>query len=372
MACSEKKDFVTVTGKNGTSMGIDVSNVAPSCEAGGITVKTFVDANSDAVLNSDEVVKSNSVVCNGTNGQDGESLAVRVASEEECANGGIVLNEETPICNGTNGLNGSNGNNGNDGKDGKDGKDGIDGTNGVGNVTPIQLCPGDTAAFKEYGLIINNQLYAVYHNNSAGHTFLAQLSPGSYVTTNGSNCHFTYGNDGTNITINNNIVTNNTSGAGLRCDVYDINSWSSSTRLPDLFVGSALKGTYNMARINVPNSPSSAGFPGMPASIQNLVGLEGYALDCAGYLTVPTSGDYQFKLLSDDGSELRINDALIIDNQGLHAPTSVTSSVVRLNKGLNRINVVYYQGPHSQIALELKMKGPNFVEQVVPANLLSH
>lgn len=159
---------------------------------------------------------------------------------------------------------------------------------------------------------------------------------------------------------------------GLICDVYDINGWNSSTSLPALFVGSALKGSFTLNNFNVPDSQSSQGFPGMPTELQNKVGLEGYALDCAGYLSVPTSGDYVFKLLSDDGSELRIEDNLIINNQGLHAPQTVTSSATRLNKGPNRINVVYYQGPHTQIALELKWKGPNLTEAVVPTSVFTH
>ena len=35
-------------------------------------------------------------------------------------------------------------------------------------------------------------------------------------------------------------------------------------------------------------------------------------------LTVPTAGTYEFRLRSDDGSELLIDDALVIDHDGLH------------------------------------------------------
>ena len=35
-------------------------------------------------------------------------------------------------------------------------------------------------------------------------------------------------------------------------------------------------------------------------------------------LTVPTAGTYTFRLTSDDGSELLIDDALVIDHDGLH------------------------------------------------------
>lgn len=76
-------------------------------------------------------------------------------------------------------------------------------TGGIGNITPVQLCPGDTGTYKEYGLIVGTALYAVYHDNAAGNTFLALLKPGTYVTTNGSGCVFSYANNGTTATLSN-------------------------------------------------------------------------------------------------------------------------------------------------------------------------
>lgn len=153
---------------------------------------------------------------------------------------------------------------------------------------------------------------------------------------------------------------------GLVCDVHNVPNWNGDVSLPELFVGNTTVGSFSVLQLNVPDSPSNLGFPSMPSTIRTIVGDEGYALDCAGYINVATSGFYKIKLLSDDGSELRINDQLVISNQGLHAPQT-KDATVRLNKGQNRINVVYFQGPHTQIALELKWSGPNLLEQVVPA-----
>ena len=160
---------------------------------------------------------------------------------------------------------------------------------------------------------------------------------------------------------------------GLSCAVYNLPSYSTSTSLPAAFIGNAIVGTFILPAFNIPVSTATNGFPGMPSAIQNVVGFDGYALDCDGYINISTSGDnYVFQLLSDDGSELRINDSIVISNQGLHAAVSVTSSAIHLDRGLNKINIVYYQGPLTQIALQLSMAGPNQVNAVIPASAYSH
>lgn len=157
---------------------------------------------------------------------------------------------------------------------------------------------------------------------------------------------------------------------GLSCNLHNL-SYNSSTVLPAALASNPPVGNFTLPNFNIPDSPSSAGFPGMPADLQALVGLDGYALDCSGYLYVPTSGIHTFSLLSDDGARLVIEDNILIQNQGIHAPTTVTATNVNLNRGWNRINVVYFQGPHTQIALELKWTGPNTASQVIPAGLFT-
>lgn len=109
----------------------------------------------------------------------------------------------------------------------------------------------------------------------------------------------------------------------------------------------------------------------MPANLQAIVGTEGYLLDCNGYLFVPTTGVYSFKLLSDDGVKMYIEDNPVIEDQGIHPPTTMAGSA-QLERGYNRINIIYFQGPKTQIALQLKWSGPNLAEQVVPAANFSH
>lgn len=170
--------------------------------------------------------------------------------------------------------------------------------------------------------------------------------------------------------------TNGTNGGGVllpgvSCNLHDLASWSGTPSLPLILANNPPVGSFVLPNFNVGDSPSANGFPGMPASLQAIVGLEGYALDCNGYLYVPTSGVYTFKLLSDDGVYLSVEDVMIVEHQGIHPPT-LDTGYVSLLRGYNRINVIYFQGPKVQIALQLKWSGPNTAEQVVPAVNLSH
>jgi hypothetical protein len=194
--------------------------------------------------------------------------------------------------------------------------------------------------------------------------FLANGAPGP-AGTNGTN-----GKDG--LDGKNGVDGEDALKPGLSCNVHDLRNWDKIKDIKTVLDNNAPLGEFVLPNLNVGDSPSSAGFPSMPASIQNLVGTTGYALDCYGYLNVQTTGMHTFKMLSDDGVRLVIEEETLIDNPGLHAPTLDVSKSVELHRGPNKINVVYYQGPHTQIALRLSMSGPNFVEQVIPSTLFRH
>ena len=116
-------------GAAGLSTGIMTSNASTgSCPAGGTTLTTFQDLNSNGALDSGEGVTSVTTVCNGiagingTNGSNGTNAALSstAATTAQCANGGVVYKSSTDgaspqinvICNGANGQNGTNGSNG--------------------------------------------------------------------------------------------------------------------------------------------------------------------------------------------------------------------------------------------------------------------
>lgn len=104
---------------------------------------------------------------------------------------------------GVQGVQGIPGLDGADGEPGQDGSNGVDGVNGHdgSSITTIKFCNDDTSTFPEYGVVIGQNIYAVYwgtvpfspHQNQA---FLTLIRPGTYVSTGGNGCAFTVLSDG--------------------------------------------------------------------------------------------------------------------------------------------------------------------------------
>jgi len=90
------------------------------------------------------------------------------------------------------------------------------------------------------------------------------------------------------------------------------------------------------------------GFPG----VKNRA--EWFAIDYKGNFRIAKGGNYAFLLTSDDGSKLYVDDQLVVDNDGLHAPVT-EEGVLSLSSGEHRIRVSYFQGPKGLVALVLKV-----------------
>ncbi|BDD01928.1 family 20 glycosylhydrolase [Persicobacter psychrovividus] len=75
--------------------------------------------------------------------------------------------------------------------------------------------------------------------------------------------------------------------------------------------------------------------------IPNIVRKDAFVLRYEGYIKVNATGIHKFLLTSDDGSMLYINDQLVIDNDGVHAPIHKEKSLL-LKKGLYKIRIDYF------------------------------
>ena len=67
-----------------------------------------------------------------------------------------------------------------------------------------------------------------------------------------------------------------------------------------------------------------------------------FAFRFSGCIEVSKSGLYTFSTSSDDGSQLLINDQLVVNNDGLHALQTVTQSLV-LDEGLHSVTVTMFE-----------------------------
>ncbi|MCA8941526.1 MAG: c-type cytochrome, partial [Planctomycetes bacterium] len=111
--------------------------------------------------------------------------------------------------------------------------------------------------------------------------------------------------------------------------------------------------------------PSASGFAeGVGLDVPCDVREDYVALRFTGHLVVPLDGDYEFFLSSDDGSMLWIDGRLVVDHDGLHAP-STESAKLRLTSGSHEIRIEWFEyGGGEQ--LELGWSGPEFGRRPVP------
>jgi hypothetical protein len=83
-----------------------------------------------------------------------------------------------------------------------------------------------------------------------------------------------------------------------------------------------------------------------------------FAFQFDGYLYITNSGSYQFRTTSDDGSKLSLNNATIVDNDGLHGTRTITSTVMALTAGAQTISVKYLEYTGGQ-NLTVQYLGPD-------------
>ncbi len=81
---------------------------------------------------------------------------------------------------------------------------------------------------------------------------------------------------------------------------------------------------------------------------------DNFALSSTGYLKVDKDDIYSFRLWSDDGSKLFVNDKMLINNDGYHG-SDYKEGNVGLKKGYHKIKILFFQGGGGKF-LSLNMK----------------
>ncbi len=89
-----------------------------------------------------------------------------------------------------------------------------------------------------------------------------------------------------------------------------------------------------------------------------------------GNVNITTAGSYAFRLTSDDGSELKIDGAMVIDHDGLHGATAKEGAVT-LTTGYHALNVNFFEAAGGQqLTLEWRPPGAS-AYTLVPNSALS-
>jgi len=101
---------------------------------------------------------------------------------------------------------------------------------------------------------------------------------------------------------------------------------------------------------DIPERQFSEGFPGVTNR------SSWFMVDYRGTFAVSQDGTYRFRLHSDDGAYLFIDDALVIENDGKHEPMSRWGNV-QLQAGRHQLKLLYAQTV-DRMALQLFVRVP--------------
>lgn len=97
------------------------------------------------------------------------------------------------------------------------------------------------------------------------------------------------------------------------------------------------------------------------------IGSDRFAWRARGLLAIPAAGTWEFRLMSDDGSTLRLNEEIVISNDGLHSPRYRTASR-QLQEGVYRIDVRGFEwGGQATLILEWRGPGQNTWSVIPPS-----
>jgi hypothetical protein len=129
--------------------------------------------------------------------------------------------------------------------------------------------------------------------------------------------------------------------------------------LPDFDTLKPLPDPIYVSEINVPGQKWSVGFPGLRDR------FEWFGVQYTGSFKPLRSATYLFKLISDDGSRLFIDDKLVINNDGIHAEWPVRASL-HLSDSIHTFRLDYFQGPKYELALQLYWSVPDSTEKIFP------
>jgi hypothetical protein len=131
---------------------------------------------------------------------------------------------------------------------------------------------------------------------------------------------------------------------------------STTTVLPDFSTLTSFATLYSQSW-NIPARDFKEGFPGVPGDR-----TEWFAIHWDGTIYAAKGGSYNFRMISDDGARMFIDNVLIVNDDGTHPPKEAKGGTT-LNAGPHHVVIDYFQGPKWQIALQIFVSGTNMPEK---------
>jgi hypothetical protein len=124
-----------------------------------------------------------------------------------------------------------------------------------------------------------------------------------------------------------------------------------SHKLPTEYEALDSLATLYACEWNIPTRQWQQGFPNLPER------FEWFAVKYTGTFSVPRAGPYRFRIYSDDGSRMRIDGHVVVDNDGIHPPRT-QSGDINLAAGEHALTLEYFQGPRFGITLQVYVTPP--------------
>jgi hypothetical protein len=105
-------------------------------------------------------------------------------------------------------------------------------------------------------------------------------------------------------------------------------------------------------------------------SIPGLKLQDDFALRLSGSINILAEAEYELCLYSDDGSQLYLEDFLVVDNDGLHDEAVEACELVYLEAGEYGIEIRYFQAAGSNTTLFFAWAIDDGEKELVPAEVL--
>lgn len=128
-------------------------------------------------------------------------------------------------------------------------------------------------------------------------------------------------------------------------------------KMPEDLAKKKSEGVIYTKSLDIPQRDFTEGFPGVTNR------FEWFGIVYTGTFQVTQAGQYKWELLSDDGSALWIDNKLVVDNDGQHGFNGVEGEG-QLSAGLHTMKVWYFQGPPTEIGLQLFVTAPGMDKKI--------
>jgi cytochrome c len=98
---------------------------------------------------------------------------------------------------------------------------------------------------------------------------------------------------------------------------------------------------------------------------------ENFYIEFTGFLNIPEDNNYEFRLVSDDGSQLFLDDKKVVDNSGFHG-ADPKEAEIQLKKGTHALRLPYFQGGGGMAVSLQWMKHGEKAFTVVPPSAFTY